>query len=89
VTIISEKSDEIKTMIIEKIGRGVTIYKGKSGFGKRGQRSVDYDIIYTAMTRLEVGALQTEVDLIDTHAFIIYQSINDIKGGIVKKRAFH
>ena len=89
VTIISEKSDEIKKMIIEKVDRGVTIYKGKSGYGKRGQRSVDYDIIYTIMTRLEVGTLQREIDIIDDNAFIIYQSINDIKGGIVKKRAFH
>jgi uncharacterized membrane-anchored protein YitT (DUF2179 family) len=34
VTIISEKSEEIRVMIIEQLGRGVTIFKAKRGFGK-------------------------------------------------------
>jgi uncharacterized membrane-anchored protein YitT (DUF2179 family) len=87
VTIVSGKSDEIKQMIIAQLDRGVTVYRGKSGFGKRGQQNVENDIIYTVMTRLEVGKLQSEVNKIDPLAFIIYQSINDIKGGIIKKRA--
>ena len=38
VTIISEKSEEIRVMIIEQLGRGVTIFKAKRGFGKRDTR---------------------------------------------------
>lgn len=89
ITIISERSEEIKRLIIEKVGRGVTVYQGKSGYGKRGEKIVDHDIIYTVMTRLEVGNLQNEIDKIDPEAFIIYQSINDIKGGFIKKRPLH
>ena len=36
VTIISSHSGEIKQMIINMLGRGVTVYNGKSGFGKKG-----------------------------------------------------
>jgi len=82
VTIISNKSTDIKRMIIEKLDRGVTVYRGQSGEGNQ-----DLEILYTVMTRLEVGHLQEEVDMIDGKAFVIYQSINDIKGGVVKRRS--
>ena len=36
VTIISEKSEEIRIAIIEKMGRGCTLYTGKKGFAKKG-----------------------------------------------------
>ena len=35
VTIISRKSEEIREMISNKLGRGVTIYKGTGGYGSR------------------------------------------------------
>lgn len=38
VMIVSQKSDEIKEAIITRLGRGVTILKGKSGYGKRATR---------------------------------------------------
>ncbi len=86
VTIISYKSDEIRQMIIEKMGRGVTIYNGKRGYGKRGENLNQTDIIYTVITRLEIAKLQTEIDKIDTNAFIVMSSIKDTKGGMIKKR---
>jgi uncharacterized membrane-anchored protein YitT (DUF2179 family) len=89
ITVISERSEEIKRLIIEKVGRGVTVYKGISGYGKRGEKVVEHDIIYTVMTRLEVGNLQNEINKIDPDAFIIYQSINDVKGGFIKRRPLH
>lgn len=89
VTIISEKSSLIKNMIINHLGRGVTIYNGKRGYGKMGESNQEIEIIYSVVTRLEIGKLQSETEKIDSNAFIIYQSINDIKGGIVKKRSSH
>ena len=86
VTIISDFSEEIRLAVIEKMGRGCTIYNGKRGFGKRGDRLKDTDIIYTLITRLELARLQTEVDKIDKNAFVIMQSIKDAKGGMIKKR---
>jgi uncharacterized membrane-anchored protein YitT (DUF2179 family) len=86
VTIISEKYDDIRVAIIEKMGRGCTVYVGKRGFGKRGENLEEIDIIYTLITRLELARLQTEVDKIDSKAFIVMHSIKDAKGGMIKKR---
>jgi uncharacterized membrane-anchored protein YitT (DUF2179 family) len=86
VMIVSEKSEEIKDAITNKMGRGVTILKGKSGFGKTGHRSKDLDIIYSVITRLELQKLKMEIAKIDEHAFVVENSVNDIKGGMIKKR---
>ncbi len=86
ITIISYKSEEIRQMIIEKMGRGVTIYNGKRGYGKHGENLTPTDIIYTVITRLEIAKLQTEIEKIDTNAFIVMSSIKDTKGGMIKKR---
>jgi uncharacterized membrane-anchored protein YitT (DUF2179 family) len=86
ITIISDNSEEIRLMITEKLGRGVTIYSGKGGYGKRGEILKQIDIIYIVITRLEIARLRTEIDKIDSDAFIIMNSIKDTKGGMIKKR---
>ncbi len=85
VTIISSQSARIKEMIIDKIGRGVTIYKGQGGYAKNGI-SKEMDIIYTVITRLELNKLNTEIEKIEPNAFIVMNSIKDIRGGMIKKR---
>ncbi|HNQ61504.1 MAG TPA: YitT family protein [Bacteroidia bacterium] len=84
-TIISTHSDEIRDMIIQKLGRGVTVYNGKRGFGKHGH-SNEIDIIYTVITRLEISKLNEEIERIDSNAFVVMSSIKDTKGGMIKKR---
>ena len=86
VTIISPHSDEIAEFIKQKMGRGLTIYSGRRGFGKRGENYVATDILFTVVTRLEISRLTNEVEKIDPNAFIVMQSIRDTKGGMVKKR---
>ena len=85
VTIISSHSDEIREMIINKMGRGVTLYNGKRGFGKRGETR-DVDIVFTVVTRLELNKLKTELVKIDPNAFVVMSSVKDTKGGMIKKR---
>ncbi len=85
VTIISSQSNRIKEMIIDKLGRGVTIYKGQGGYVKDGV-SRDLDIVYTVITRLELNKLNTEIEKIESNAFIVMNNIKDIKGGMIKKR---
>lgn len=89
VTIISERSNDIRSVIIEKLGRGVTIYNGKRGFGSHQHHDLSLDIIFTVITRLEVQKLKNEVEKIDQNAFIIQQAISDTRGGMVKKRPLH
>jgi len=88
VTIVSPHADEIAQMIKSKLGRGLTIYSGKKGYGKRGENFESNSIIFTVITRLEISKLTLEVEKIDPHAFMVMQSINDMKGGMIKKRPF-
>lgn len=85
VMIVSKQSEEIKKVIVEKMGRGVTLLKGKSGYGKHGHQS-EYDVIFSVITRLEIQKLKTEITKIDDSAFVVETSVNDIKGGMIKKR---
>ena len=88
VTIISPKSSEIGQMIAMKLGRGITIYSGKGGFGKKGYiPNNNMSIIFTVITRLEISKLKSEVELIDPNAFVVMHSIKDTRGGMIKKRA--
>lgn len=86
ITIISSHSNEVREMIINKMGRGVTVYKGKRGFGTHGERE-DIDIIYSVITRLEISKFNSEVEKIDPNAFVVMSSVKETKGGMIKKRA--
>ena len=86
ITIISDESEKIRLMITEKLGRGVTIYTGKGGYGTKGYGLKQTDILYTVITRLEIARLRIEIDKIDSESFIIMNSIKDTKGGMIKKR---
>lgn len=87
VTIVSTHSTEIRQMIIDVMRRGVTIYNGKMGFGKKGEnQQKQIDIIYTVITRLELNKLNTEIKRIDENAFVVMSSVKDTKGGMIKKR---
>ena len=85
VTIISPRSEKMRQMIIDKMGRGVTVYKGKGGYGKAGETK-QVDIIYTVVTRLELNKLNTEIENIDATSFVVMNSVKDTKGGMIKKR---
>lgn len=85
VTIISSKSEDIRQMIIQEMGRGVTVYRGKKGFGSHGSTE-DTDIIYTVITRLELNKLNNEIQKIDDKAFVVMNSVKDTIGGMIKKR---
>lgn len=84
-TIISPHSEEIRHMIVNLLGRGITVYKGQGGVGKKGENK-EIDIVYTVITRLELNKLNTEIEKIDPHAFVVMSSVKDTKGGMIKKR---
>lgn len=88
VTIISVHSEEIRIRITEELGRGVTVYKGRRGFGQKGHTE-EMDILYSVITRLEISKLNEEIEKIDPDAFVVMSSIKDTKGGMVKKRPLH
>jgi uncharacterized membrane-anchored protein YitT (DUF2179 family) len=86
VTIVTERSEEMREMIINKLGRGVTLYYGEMGYGKSGEFIHDTKIIYTIITRLELTKLQHEINLVDKQAFTIMNPVIETRGGMIKKR---
>ncbi len=85
VTIVSSHSEEIAKMLINDIERGITVYSGKRGYGKKGETK-DTNIIYSVITRLELNRLNTEIKKIDPNAFVVISSVKDTHGGMIKKR---
>ena len=89
VTIISTHSEEIRQMLTGELGRGVTVYAGRRGYGARGQQRAALDILFTVTTRLEVARLKQAIDRIDPQAFVVMHSVRETKGGLVKRRPLH
>ncbi|HUR67314.1 MAG TPA: YitT family protein [Chitinophagaceae bacterium] len=90
VTIVSGKSEAIKYQLVNKLGRGITVYKGERGF-LPGQFDVssDCDIIFTVITRLELRKLKNLVYDVDPKAFVFANTIKEASGGIIKRRHAH
>jgi len=86
VTIISARHEELRKMITEKMRRACTIYSGKGGYKKNGEKQIASEIIYTVVTRLEIAKLSTEIDKIDGNAFVVMGIVKDLKGGMIKKK---
>ena len=84
IIIISDHSEGIRQAIIQVLGRGVTVYKGRGGL-----TNVEQDILYCVVTRLEIGRVKTVVHEIDESAFILVHPLADASGGVVKKSALH
>ncbi|CCG98402.1 putative protein yqfU [Fibrella aestuarina BUZ 2] len=89
VIIVSDRHEALRTMITEELGRGVTVFKGEKGYGKRGYQQHDINILYTVVTRLELTRLKDNITRIDEQAFVINHGIDDAKGGMVKGRPLH
>ncbi|MBL7933450.1 MAG: YitT family protein, partial [Bacteroidia bacterium] len=92
VFIISEQSEKIRKQIVTDLGRGVTIFNGKRGLrGRKAQIDGlnDMDIIYTVVTKLELTKVRDIVNEVDPTCFMTTQSINSVKGGMVKARKLH
>ena len=64
-----------------QMNRGVTLLHGEGGYTGNAKK-----ILYTTMTRLEVGEMKELVKDIDENAFITLSVANDIVGGRFRKR---
>ena len=89
ITIISFKGEEIKLAIVGQLKRGVTVFHGQGGMGSNGTVDTDRPILYCVVTRLEIGSVKSLVDQIDPAAFVTTHSLNDVQGGLLKRRVMH
>lgn len=89
IMIISPMGDEIKEMLVNQLQRGVTVLRGAGGMGVRGAVSYEQAIIYCVVTRLEIGTIKQVAIEIDPAAFITTHSLNDVEGGLLKRKVLH
>lgn len=81
VYIISDEVDEIRGEIFDKLQRGVTYFKGMSGFNQR-----DINVLFCVLNRRQVPLLTDLVKEIDPDAFMILTDVNDVLGYGFKSR---
>ena len=88
VLIISQEHQLIREKIIQQ-GWGITVLKGQGGYGKHGNHQDVDSVLYSVITRLEISRLRSIVEEIDSDAFIIQYSVDDVAGGKVKSLPMH
>ena len=89
ITIISPKYEEIKDAIMNRLHRGLTVYRGRGGQGSRGHNESDQEILYCVVTRLEIGNIKSVIHEIDPTAFVTTHSLSDVEGGLIKRAVYH
>jgi uncharacterized membrane-anchored protein YitT (DUF2179 family) len=88
MNIISSQPEEIKSFLVNELGKGITVYKGQRGYLPGSfEVKTDTDIIVTIVTRLEIKQIQESLMAIDPKVFIYVQSIKEAAGGILKHKA--
>ena len=84
LVIMSARNDAVRRRILEDLGRGVTIYKGRGGM-----TGADQDILFCVVTRLEIGKVKAIAREVDPGAFVVIYPLADVEGGTKKKTAMH
>ena len=75
IYVTSSKSDEIKSLILEKFKRGVTEFHTQGGFSlKEGVT------LFSVVTPKEVPKLTKEIRDIDPCAFIVISNVSEVFG---------
>ncbi|HEY1871337.1 MAG TPA: YitT family protein, partial [Chitinophagaceae bacterium] len=88
MNIVSSRQEEIKSFLVNELGKGITVYKGERGYLPGSfDVKIETEIIVTIITRLEIKQIQDSLMKIDPKAFIYVQSIKEAAGGILKVRA--
>lgn len=74
--IISENHHQaIADMIMEQMGRGVTVLNGRGSFSKQKK-----DVLYCVVGRNEIVHLKKLINTIDPHAFVSLTVVHDVMG---------
>jgi uncharacterized membrane-anchored protein YitT (DUF2179 family) len=84
ITIMSSQADFIRRRITGELGRGVTVYRARGGMS-----GDEREILYCVVTLLEIGRVKMIIREVDESAFVVVQSLADVQGGTVRKRAIH
>lgn len=75
ITIISDYSDEINSMILNKYRRGVSLYKSEGGYSHRKR-----DILLTVVPFRKYVPIRDDILKIDKNAFVFTHTISEVLG---------
>ncbi|KUP07218.1 membrane protein [Bacillus coahuilensis m2-6] len=79
VIIISELYTDVSEAILDRLGRGTTMLKGRGGYTDN-----EKEVIYVVVTRLEVTKLKSIVQDVDPNAFLTIMNTQETKGAKFK-----
>ena len=75
VFIISDRSEELSSSILNNLHRGVTLLEGTGAYTKQGKK-----VIYCIVTSNEIVKLKALVDRIDPTAFLTINDVVEVRG---------
>ena len=81
VMIVTEKPDEVRDAIFQKLNRGVTFLKAEGGYSRK-----EKDVIYVCIHRRQVMMLRRILKGIDPEAFMVLHDAYDVMGYGFKQR---
>jgi len=74
-TIISDHAPEISMRIMNDMGRGATLLKGRGGY-----TGSDKEVLYCVISRTELTRLKNLIYSIDNKAFVVVSNVHDVLG---------
>lgn len=95
VMIVSKDFTKIKDTLRYKMQKGVTVLKSDDGYSEvvdiagKNLPKAEREVLFVAVTRLEVSKVLHEIEKIDEKAFVIQYPIKDTRGGMIKRRPMH
>ena len=84
IMIVTDYPDEIAALLMQRLGRGVTVLYGEGGYTGTPKK-----ILYSVVTRLEIAKLKSIIFEKDESAFVTIHEVHDVLGGRVKKKSIH
>jgi uncharacterized membrane-anchored protein YitT (DUF2179 family) len=73
--IVTKKGDELKEMLLSKLGRGITVIDGKGAYSGNKQ-----EILITVITRYQLTDVRTTINEVDPNAFVNITETTEIIG---------
>lgn len=74
-TIISDHAPEISNKIMNEMGRGATLLKGRGGY-----TGSDKEVLYCVINRTELSRLKNLIYSVDKKAFVVVSNVHDVLG---------
>lgn len=73
--IITEKAEEMKNAILERLDRGMTLFEGRGGFSGDPK-----PVLYVVVSRSQISRLKRLIAEVDDKAFVVFSEAHEVLG---------